>query len=329
MSALEAPPLPPPVLASASDVDLRRLRAEPSATAVSRIRVLKKYQPAGSLRGVANRGAEVFARACALCHSFGGVGFDVGPNLALLRDKAVDDWLKNILDPSAALEPRFVSYIIETKDGRTFAALIKAETATSLTVAQPGGIVGTLLRRDVREVRASKISLMPEGLEQTIAPQEMADLLAWLRAAPKNIAGNKPEAITPAAGGTLSLPASKAEIFGETITFEQEFGNVGFWHGTGDFIAWTVRDAKAGAYDVWVEGACHPEAAGNAFVFAGSGSELHGKIASTGGWDKYQRLKIGRVTLASGDVRITMQPDGAVRGALLDLRAVELQPAGQ
>ena len=33
------------------------------------------------------------------------------------------------------------------------------------------------------------------------------------------------------------------------------------------------------------------------------------------------------VTLAGGEVRITMQPDGAVQGALLDLRGVELQPA--
>ena len=327
MSALETPALPPPVLALASDADLKRLRAEPSASAAARAEVLKKYRPAVSLAGTMSRGAEVFARACALCHSFGGVGFDVGPNLALLRDKPADDWLKNILDPSAALEPRFASYIVEAKDGRTFAALIKAETATSLTLSQPGGIVATLLRKDVRAVQLSKMSLMPEGLEQTISPQEMADLLAWLRAAPKNIAGNKPEVITPAADGALNLPASKAELFGGAITFEREFGNVGFWNNAGDFVAWTVRDAKAGAYDVWLDAACQPESAGNAYVFSGSGSELRGKIASTGGWDSYRRVKIGRVTLAAGEVRITLQPDGAVRGALLDLRAVELQPA--
>src|SRR6185295_5747115 len=157
-----------------------------------------------------------------------------------------------------------------------FAALIKAETATSLTLSQPGGIVATLLRKDVRTVQTSKMSLMPEGLEETITPQEMADLLAWLRAAPKNIAGNKPEAITPAADGLLTLPASKAEVFGGAITFEREFGNVGFWQGAGDFVAWTIRNPKAGSYDVWLDGACHPESAGNAFLFAGNGNELHG-----------------------------------------------------
>ena len=117
----------------------------------------------------------------ALCHAFGGIGFDIGPNLAPLRDKPMDDWLKHILDPSAAIEPRFISYIVAANDGRTFTALIQSETATSLTLAQPGGISATLLRTEVREVQPSKMSLMPEGFEETIAPQEMADLLAFLR----------------------------------------------------------------------------------------------------------------------------------------------------
>ena len=74
---------------------------------------------------MSSRGAEVFARACALCHAFAGIGFDIGPNLSTLRDKPVDYWLKNILDPNAAIEPRFISYIVEAKDGRTFTALMQ------------------------------------------------------------------------------------------------------------------------------------------------------------------------------------------------------------
>ncbi len=324
MAALETPPLPPAVLAPASEADLRRLRAEPSSTAAARAQALQKYQSVSSLTGVASRGAEVFGRACALCHAFGGIGFDTGPNLAGLRDKPVDYWLKNILDPSAAIEPRFVSYIVRTKDGRIFTALMRAETATSHTLAQPGGIVATLLRPEVRDVRSSKMSLMPEGLEETITPQEMADLLAFLRAAPKNLPGNKPAPVAPAANGTLTLPASKAEIFGGEIAFESGFGNIGFWQGAADSVAWTVHGAKAGDYDVWLDYACHPQSAGNAFVLTANAGELRGEVATTGGWDKYQRVKIGRVTLADGEARITMQPSGPMKGALLDLRGLEL-----
>ena len=185
MSALENPPLPPAILATATGADLIRLRAAPSATAASCADALEKYSSVGSLTGVASRGAEVFGGACALCHSFAGIGFDIGPNLATPRDKPVDYWLKNILDPSAAIEPRFLSYIVEAKDGRTFTALMRSESATSHTLAQPGGIVATLLRTEVRSVQPSKMSLMPEGLEERISPQAMADLLAFLRAAPQ------------------------------------------------------------------------------------------------------------------------------------------------
>src|SRR5207344_1670054 len=111
------------------------------------------------------------------CHAFGGMGFDVGPTLAPLHDKPADYFLKNILDPNAAIEPRFIAQVVELKDGRTIAAIIASESATSLTLKQPGGAGGTVLRSDVRAVHTSKISLMPEDFERSITPQEMADLI--------------------------------------------------------------------------------------------------------------------------------------------------------
>lgn len=85
-----------------------------------------------------------------------------------------------------------------------------------------------------------------------------------------------------------------------------------------------MRGAKAGDYDVWLDYACHPKSAGNAFVLTANTSELRGKAASTGGWDKHQRVKTGRVTLADGETRIAMQSTGQLNGALLDLREIEL-----
>ena len=117
------------------------------------------------------------------------MGFDVGPNLAPLHDKPPDYLLKNILDPNAAIEPRFIAEVVELKDGRAIAAIIAAESATSLTLKQSGGAGGTVLRGDVRAVHASKISLMPEDFERSITPQEMADLIAFLRSA----SGNAPK----------------------------------------------------------------------------------------------------------------------------------------
>jgi putative heme-binding domain-containing protein len=134
-----------------------------------------------NLKGDAKKGASMFEKNCAPCHAFGGQGHAVGPDLTTFRTKSVEDFLLAILDPNAAIEPRFINYQIETRDGRSLPGVIKAETATSVTLIQGGGMEETLLRRDVVEIKASNLSLMPEGVEQSIDLQEMADLIEYLR----------------------------------------------------------------------------------------------------------------------------------------------------
>ena len=111
----------------------------------------------------------------------GNTGHAVGPNLAEFAGKSVEDFVVAILNPNAAIEPKFVAYEIETKDGRSFSGIVRGETATSLSLVQTGGVEEKLLRSDIKQLRASNLSLMPEGLEQAITPQEMADLIAWLK----------------------------------------------------------------------------------------------------------------------------------------------------
>ena len=84
-------------------------------------------------------------------------------------------------DPNAVIEPKFAAYEVETKDGRSLHGVVKNETATSLSVAQANGLEEKVLRSEIKKLRASTLSLMPEGLEQAIAPQDMADLIAWLK----------------------------------------------------------------------------------------------------------------------------------------------------
>src|SRR5207237_1641679 len=122
----------------------------------------------------------------------------IGPNLAALRDKDTTYWLKNILDPNAVIEPRYVNYQIETKDGRSLNGIVQAETSTSLTLIQTGGIQEKILRHDIAELRASGLSLMPEGLEQAITPGEMSDLLAYVRTAPAQFGSASEEQIAQA-----------------------------------------------------------------------------------------------------------------------------------
>ena len=40
----------------------------------------------------------------------------------------------------------------------------------------------TVLKSDIAELRVSDVSLMPEGLEDALSDQEIADVIAYLRA---------------------------------------------------------------------------------------------------------------------------------------------------
>jgi len=146
-----------------------------------RAAVVAKYQGVADLTGDAVKGADVFKIACAVCHDYLGQGVAVGPNLKAYYNKSASDFTTAILDPNAAVEPRYVSYTITTGDERTLVGVIANESAASLEVVQPGGIRETILRTDIEGIRATGLSLMPDGLEGAISPQAMADLIAYLK----------------------------------------------------------------------------------------------------------------------------------------------------
>jgi putative membrane-bound dehydrogenase-like protein len=152
----------------------------PEQTA-SRAAVLASYTSVASLKGDTTKGAALFTANCAACHAYRGLGHALGPDLATFRTKPVGDFLTAILDPNAAIEPRYVAYNVDTKDDRALTGLVTDETATGFTLAQANGVKDKLLRPNVKTLRPSPLSLMPEGLEAALPPPAMADLLAWLR----------------------------------------------------------------------------------------------------------------------------------------------------
>jgi putative heme-binding domain-containing protein len=320
-------------LTESPDEQVKRLAMEiwPQGATSNRAQLIAQYQEALTLKGQAAHGAELFAQHCSSCHALKGVGHAVGPDLEGLRGKEAAYWLQNILDPNAVVEPRFVNYEASTRDGRTLSGIIKNETATTLTLIAGNGVSETVLRSQIQDLHALKLSLMPEGLEAGLPPQAMADLLAYVRVplAPKRMAGNAPALVKPGADGVLMLSASQAEIFGGPIAFESEFRNVGMWSGQDDYAAWNLQVPAAGARDVYLDYACAEYSAGNGFVIRVGDQSLNGRVASTGpDWSRYRQTKIGSINLVAGQSRLAFQPDGALRNALIDLRTVALAPSG-
>ncbi|HND52035.1 MAG TPA: hypothetical protein PLV92_06555, partial [Pirellulaceae bacterium] len=75
----------------------------------------------------------------------------------------------------------YAAYVVTTKDGRVLTGLLAAETANSITLRQSLGKEDTILRDDIDDLVASRLSLMPQEIEKNVTRQEFADLLAYLK----------------------------------------------------------------------------------------------------------------------------------------------------
>jgi putative heme-binding domain-containing protein len=157
-------------------------------TTASRAAVLNRYLTALQLERNAVRGKKVFEQQCVKCHKVGGQGFEVGPDLSVTKTRADEALISDVMDPSSVLTVGYRNYTVVTADGRIFNGVLTAETATSVTLRKEEGVEQTILRKDIDEMAASPISMMPEDLEKLVTPQDVADLLGFLR-----------EAYTPAA----------------------------------------------------------------------------------------------------------------------------------
>ncbi len=149
-----------------------------AAAAQDRKELFKQYSEVAKLAGDAGKGMALFRQQCATCHRLRSEGSEVGPDLGALANKDVQTLLVAILDPNQAVEARYTSYTAVARDGREISGIITAETAHSLTLRAPGGREETLLRSSLAQFSSAGLSLMPEGLERGLSPQEMADLLA-------------------------------------------------------------------------------------------------------------------------------------------------------
>ncbi len=147
----------------------------------SRDDVIKRFEPALSLKGDPSHGAATFVKLCLPCHAIAGKGNRVGPDLSGIVTRPREAVLVDILDPSRQVTPDFIGYTVTTIQGETESGLISAETPNSITLRRPAQADETILRSNITGLRADSKSLMPDGLEQGLTMQDMADLLEFLQ----------------------------------------------------------------------------------------------------------------------------------------------------
>jgi putative heme-binding domain-containing protein len=136
--------------------------------------------------GDIRRGQAVFnstKTSCIACHTIGYVGGKIGPDLTRIGSiRQERDLLESILFPSASFVRSFEPLTVRTKDGQVFNGVPKKDAPDEIVLILAADKEQRIAREDVDEVQPGKVSIMPAGLDKQLSEQELADLIAFLRA---------------------------------------------------------------------------------------------------------------------------------------------------
>jgi putative heme-binding domain-containing protein len=138
-----------------------------------------------SLESDAERGHKVFfsdaAASCKNCHRVGKTGENLGPDLSAIGKKyRRDQLLLHILEPSRFMEPKYVPYLVETKQGLVFSGLLDKKTDSEVVLKDARNKRTVIAAEDVEVIVRQQKSLMPDLLLRDMTAAQVADLLAYL-----------------------------------------------------------------------------------------------------------------------------------------------------
>jgi putative heme-binding domain-containing protein len=143
--------------------------------------VLNRYQASLKRDGDPQKGRVVFERVCAKCHKLNGLGNDVGPDLATIRNRTPEQILPDIIMPSRSIAQNYESYVVETKSSGTIVGIMGAQSPTTITIRHEGANEDVIRREDIVDMRITELSAMPADVDKVVTVDEMADLLEFLK----------------------------------------------------------------------------------------------------------------------------------------------------
>ncbi|MBL8816184.1 MAG: HEAT repeat domain-containing protein [Planctomyces sp.] len=159
---------------------LTSLNASAAEQAANLDRMLKEM-PTGDLR----RGHEVFMSkkaACITCHKLGYGGGRLGPDLTSIgRARNQRDLLEAIVYPSASIVRGYEPVSVSLNDGRIVSGIVISEDRDGIVISLDAQKTFSISRDTIEEIIPSSVSPMPNGVATLLTPQELADLIEFLR----------------------------------------------------------------------------------------------------------------------------------------------------
>ncbi|HUE69427.1 MAG TPA: PQQ-dependent sugar dehydrogenase [Pirellulaceae bacterium] len=170
-----------------SDVSIRDLfeRFLPAEQRVKRLGSVVQSQQILDLPGDAARGEKLFFQtasvSCKNCHRIGEEGKEVGPDLTTIGKKYDRiQLLESVLEPSRRIDPKYVTYLAETDDGRQISGLLVKQNDSEVVLKDAQNMEIRIPQQQVLRLVPQKQSLMPDLLLRDMTAEQVADLLAYL-----------------------------------------------------------------------------------------------------------------------------------------------------
>jgi putative heme-binding domain-containing protein len=190
------------------------------------------------------RGRAVFfgeVAGCSKCHAIHGRGGDLGPDLSNLVHRDYASVLRDITYPSFALNPDYLTYLVQLTDGRSLTGVVRT-AGDRVRVGDTKGAVTEVSRANVEQMTPSAVSTMPEGLPKLLGPERMRDLMTFLLTDPPRMPdygpGKPPEPrsrreVAAVLAGAPSPPAPTRPITVVLVAGKKDHGP-----GEHDYPAW-------------------------------------------------------------------------------------------
>lgn len=190
------------------------------------------------------RGRRVFRSekaGCFKCHSVGGGGARLGPDLMNMIHRDYASLLRDIANPSFTINPDYIGHVVALKDGRVMTGVLQSD-GDQLLLGDEKGTLTKLARADIEEMSPSKTSVMPQGLVPKLSESELKDLMTYLLTSPPHMPLDSPLPVPPVrtqAEVTAALAGSPATIDAtRTINIVLVDGVKDHGPGEHDYPAW-------------------------------------------------------------------------------------------
>jgi putative heme-binding domain-containing protein len=107
-------------------------------------------------------------------------GGKLAPELTGSQRTSLDYLLENVVDPNAVVWAQYRASFFETADDRLITGVVLRENAGIVTIQTQTGTV-TLPQNEITTHTQSALSMMPEGLLESLKTNEVIDLIGYVQ----------------------------------------------------------------------------------------------------------------------------------------------------